>query len=1173
MANVLSEIFQNIADAIRGKTGDTATMKPSEFSAKILEIEASDSLTWCFANTEAGSGSGAIALRRISDGSAGIYDIYFADENGDILSPYGIITTIDLTSSTFASNALHYQYAIPKGAKQIVAVKDGVTFASFQIPDEKQIAKEKKFSFGLLSDIHIDGDGDDTAFSITDFDGELTRFENDGMDFCVVSGDVTQSGLTCDIEAFNTVKNAHNIPIYCIRGNHDTYNDCTIEAWNQIEPNGLYYEIQHNDEIFLFVGMTAEDVANPFEEYILQWLETKLNAYANRRVFVIQHVFVEPVGNSEGLYLNLGMLNTEGCTGRYFRDLMKKYQNVVFISGHSHFVFEMQNRNENANISARTEEICHRIHVPSGSRPRNAENNSLITEYDDALGYEVDVYDDFLIIRGIDFTTGELVMLAQYYLNTTPITIEEPEEDPEEDPEDGYPFVVVTELAEFEQGSIDKKTGINEDSSSYRTVGYITLSDNPTPTFQCDGSIVYFRLFYYDANHNYLGYESHYNDDISSGRHDTFTITPLTNAVYIRYKSQGAYDDLLFNGAAQEVIEIIPTPPPIEALPQGTSFPEIDEGEEPEETIPKARWKALNFLKRQMNTSQMKSRIDFETMTVEGCNLIYGTIPSLENPAPIQNKYIYTDSDYAVDYTGIVSGKWYTALEHPENYRVDVYVIADMVYYGDSCDLNEDFTWRTSRELGVGIKHIELVEKNTGIIREYGSPVVDNYAVNLYEYADVEYLIGQCKIFMKNGKYYFFRHGIYEPTDRIFGKVVSLGGSIVGISSNYNNIYYGRLPSSYFVPVVDPNYARDGSSALGEYAYMMNSRSFIYDAALALLVFTQSQDYDICKEILNRVQFEQNEDGSWNFSYDNYVGKLFDDYVRTGAIGWLVWGACYYTLKSGDTSYVDMIKNAGEWLLARQITDSTDARYGLLTGGVGNYDADYVYNNANIEWCSTEHNCSALQGIYGLYAVTQDERYSNCASMIESALINTLYDSKNGRFYQGVNPDGTVDDAWALDCTSWAGKIALSFGRTDVATACANTCISAYGVKGKTIEQSSETEFFNMTYALPDGVTVSGFKPYGSGYNSPPEMVWTEGTLGAIALLKALGRTDEANAYLQDMIALQNCNGSTGGVIYTTKTIASIPYEFHVWESAVSSAWLYLVTNAEDALFCGEYDT
>ena len=41
MSNVLGTLFQDIANAIREKTGDTATMKPAEFPDKIAAIEGS----------------------------------------------------------------------------------------------------------------------------------------------------------------------------------------------------------------------------------------------------------------------------------------------------------------------------------------------------------------------------------------------------------------------------------------------------------------------------------------------------------------------------------------------------------------------------------------------------------------------------------------------------------------------------------------------------------------------------------------------------------------------------------------------------------------------------------------------------------------------------------------------------------------------------------------------------------------------------------------------------------------------------------------------------------------------------------------------------------------------------------------------------------------------------
>ena len=55
--------------------------------------------------------------------------------------------------------------------------------------------------------------------------------------------------------------------------------------------------------------------------------------------------------------------------------------------------------------------------------------------------------------------------------------------------------------------------------------------------------------------------------------------------------------------------------------------------------------------------------------------------------------------------------------------------------------------------------------------------------------------------------------------------------------------------------------------------------------------------------------------------------------------------------------------------------------------------------------------------------------------------------------------------------------------------------------------------------------------------------------------------------YLKETLKMKNCIGSTGGVVYTSETRASIPWEFHVWESVVSSAWLYILLNDATALF------
>ena len=390
---------------------------------------------------------------------------------------------------------------------------------------------------------------------------------------------------------------------------------------------------------------------------------------------------------------------------------------------------------------------------------------------------------------------------------------------------------------------------------------------------------------------------------------------------------------------------------------------------------------------------------------------------------------------------------------------------------------------------------------------------------------------------------------------------------MVGISGAIANLTTGRLPASFLIPADDPQYNKDGSNALGVYGYMLNSRTWAYDVGLALLVFTTSGDYDLCKEMLGRMAYEQNDDGSFNFSYDIYIGQLFDGYVRMGAIGWLLWGACYYTLESGDRSYVDMIQKGGDWMISKQVTDTKDPRYGLMTGGYGTYNMeDYSYSPDEIEWCSVEHQCSGLQALEGCALVLKDQKYKETAELVRDQLYLKCYDRENRRFVQGIHR--SVDGAWALDCTTWAGMLAFSIVNDDAAFACLETAKDVYLTSGKPIVQSTEKDYYNTAYS--DAGTFSGFKPYSDrtpDYAGAPDLVWSEGTLGYAALALVLGKVDEARRYVDECIRLQDCEGSTGGVIYTTATYGMLPWEFHVWESVVSSSWLYLLIHNPDVLF------
>ncbi|MFC0559690.1 hypothetical protein [Halalkalibacter alkalisediminis] len=584
-----------------------------------------------------------------------------------------------------------------------------------------------------------------------------------------------------------------------------------------------------------------------------------------------------------------------------------------------------------------------------------------------------------------------------------------------------------------------------------------------------------------------------------------------------------------------------------------------------------AKQKCLNFIKNMQDFTKDLVNVEFnQSYNDFHTGLVTGRVSDFYNFTYTTKGQEYINlfsSFYEDSYTGSVNGTWQN-IDNPDDYHIELYTLADSYYLQAICELNADSTWHTKQAVlsedgdviepaeivRTGPKEYRLVNKTTGEILDYGRKYIVEYAARIITLTDVEYQLGDVKIWADNLSFNFtpVTEGL-----KIARIIRNSNDETIGDTSYGLSAFIGKLPSSYLVPEDDPQYDKTGSTALGQYGYKLQERVFIYDVGLALIVFTLSKDYERCNLMLDRMKAEQNMDGSWNFSYDKYIGRLFHDYIRVGAIGWLGWGMCYYMLESGNRVYIDIAVKGANYLLNRQVTDPNDLRYGLLRGGFGAYGADYSYNEIEIEWCSTEHNCSSLQYLWGIYWLTGDNNYRKSAEMIEYALKNTLYDNEEKRFYQGVNATA-LDKAWALDCTTWAGMACLSFSDVNTADTCMNTANEVY-LTSDNIRLNDQLTHYNMTYQLEEA--VKGHKPYAditADYANAPDIVWTEGTLGSIALLLKVGRREEAYKLIDEMIRLLEMEGTNGGLVYVTETWGELPWEFHVWESVVSSAWLYI---------------
>lgn len=376
-------------------------------------------LEYKFTNTTKGSAAGTIELTT-SSSNTGAYSIYWANDNGK-LEDYSEITTIESSGTDTKSYTVASLNAIPENANKIVAVKDDAIKAEYKIDSNKLISCSKKFSFGALSDVHLEGGSNDEAKSKSDFDNELNYFKSQNVAFLGTSGDITRDGKSEDIDAVVSKIKSFGLPVYTARGNHDTRNACGSN-WEKIEPNGTCFEKVVNDEVFVFMGLNKEDYTNPFTSEQISQLKSILEKYKNKRVFMFEHIFVGDVGNVNGLY-PYDKLSNDGTAGE-FKTLMKENKNVILFTGHSHLDYDLQKYSDYANVQESGGDYGYRVHCPSATRPRkndDGKDSSKTYDYKEgALGYLVDVYDGYIVLTGRDFVANKNLPYATYVLVTDP---------------------------------------------------------------------------------------------------------------------------------------------------------------------------------------------------------------------------------------------------------------------------------------------------------------------------------------------------------------------------------------------------------------------------------------------------------------------------------------------------------------------------------------------------------------------------------------------------------------------------------------------------------------------------------------------------------------------------------------------------------------------------------
>ena len=329
------------------------------------------------------------------------------------------------------------QNTAPKGAKSIgVYDESGNKICSIPLGGLAPPSGTKLYSFGLLSDIHLYKSATNWNGN-TKFDNALTYFENQGCAFCVVSGDLTQTGFYDEQSSGSYVLNEaqfvkykeicdkHTIPVYELMGNHESYYGQPItNNLNLLETytgkGVLSYTVAQDNDLFILCGQPKDAWVMSEEDFT--WLSETLEVNKNKRCFVFIHSHIDD--NVEGGIEDSGNPNFARPNSIFpswgkttaFMNLMKQYPNAILFHGHTHIKFEAQQYDKDANYTEKNG--FKSVHVPSGGVPRelNADGTWVAKEAE-SQGYIADVYSDCIVLNGMDLINNEVIPLGTLKIN------------------------------------------------------------------------------------------------------------------------------------------------------------------------------------------------------------------------------------------------------------------------------------------------------------------------------------------------------------------------------------------------------------------------------------------------------------------------------------------------------------------------------------------------------------------------------------------------------------------------------------------------------------------------------------------------------------------------------------------------------------------------------------
>lgn len=408
-------------------------------------------LSYVFTGDEkdkAGFAEGKITLSGVSGGS---YKLYWADDKSALDGYYEIAELKSGESFSFKDHN-----AIPADAVKVIAVSGSDksvknAAAVYDIPENKRLkykSSDANYTFMNYSDIHIDqAKNQYYKYSELHWKKALETAQRRKAEFIVTAGDniTNAEGPGKEFNKYQEIlaDSPYTGYVYEGSGNHelrvgekkDLLNTFVSSTGldgddNTLKKNKPYYTVTEpkTGDLFIFMALEYQyspDKGDEFSKEQLDWFEgiMKKNYGKNKNIYLIQHALIEGygAGDDEDNYYTVP-LKTKYKTTVRFRNIIEKYPELIWISGHTHIALKY-----GYNYSNMVDTSCNMIHDSSVCCPTllnyNSHNLSYAAakdeEYKDlSEGYYVQVFDDASVFYGENLYHDKIYPSATYIVES-----------------------------------------------------------------------------------------------------------------------------------------------------------------------------------------------------------------------------------------------------------------------------------------------------------------------------------------------------------------------------------------------------------------------------------------------------------------------------------------------------------------------------------------------------------------------------------------------------------------------------------------------------------------------------------------------------------------------------------------------------------------------------------